>query len=264
MATTPQKQQNEGPHGPNLSELVDAIMGWNHRSIRTLRDSLIDPVSVCRHALDSDTSRYVSPVRLLIFLISAMIAITAFLLGGQSQRLEVNLPNIPIETLEAYLADKGTTLEDLNDTVSFWSNIFTWPVMLISSSPYILLFKAFHQRRTLYGHALVYCVTTNGAMAVQLSINILMSFWIDIHQNMALSVIVLLIVYFYISARVIFALYSQTLLGGSIKFLILFFVTPIITVFSGLLYFFMSALVMDMSYGVSMFELVAIQQEHSQ
>ncbi len=248
----------EGPTGPSGGELLDAVLGWNTRFIRTILDSLINPVAVSRAALESDMTRYASALRLFIFLYGLMMGLTALIGGSATGSLETQSGAAP-EHLAQWLAGTPHTMPEIESSLSFWTSIVIWPITAISSSFYILLLKAYAPNRTLYGHMLIYLITNNGAMGIQILLLVGMAAWADLMTAAIVSMSVLLVIYLVITARVIFALYSQTVFGAVMKLLGIVVLMPISIAISGVLQFLFVAAYLQVGYELSIFQLMAIQ-----
>jgi len=258
MTETHQTPEPKGPQGPNLKEVADAFLGWQSAFFRTTFDSLIRPEAVAQAALNSDTSRYASPLRLFIFLFSILMAITAFISNDSLISIE-RLLAIPRESLEGWMTAHHTlTLDELNNNWSGWMNFIVWPVMVLSASPYILVFKAFAPSRTLYGASLVYLVTTNGMIALQALLQLGLSRLLPMEANTILTTLIVILIYFYISGRVIFSLYAKTVLGGVVKLAVIIALTPVTFILTGVLYTTALGLFLLHGHDISMLELIEL------
>ena len=252
------EKRPEGPAGPSGGELFDAILGWNSRFFRTVFDSLVRPVPVARAALASDTTRYTSALRLFIFLYGLLMGLAA-LIGGPVSPGLAGMTQAGPDDLEQWLAGGSHTLVEIEDGLAFWFGVIIWPITAISSSFYILLLKAYAPNRTLYGHLLIYLITNNGAIGVQILLMVGLAPWVDVLTAAVISTSALLLVYLAITARVIFALYAQTVLGGMMKLLGVVLVLPISIVISSVLQFAFVVLYLQIGYDLSLFQLIAIQ-----
>jgi len=246
-----------GPEGPNVGELIDAAFGWNARMLRGALGAFLNPVAVCTAALAGDDDRYASPVRIFILLFGVSLAISALAAGGQMFSMQ-GLSSAPSETLDRWAAASGTSVSQVDEVIGGWSGILAWPLMIISASPYIFLLKAYTPSRTLFGHVLVYIVTNNAAIMVQILLVPAMALLVEAQTNMIWSTVVVMGVYLVTSARVIFALYSGSLLGGAAKFLGLLLLTPISIGILGVLQFISIEVLLQVRFDLSLIELMAI------
>jgi hypothetical protein len=248
-----------GPNGPQLSELADAFFGWNARFGRTLVDSLINPSAVARAALASDTTRYAGPLRLFVFLFGLLLAITTLIAGDSMTSVEALTGATP-EELGAWLVGSQITLAEINASLGFWMGLAIWPISVLSAAPYIMLFKAYAPKRTVYGHTLVYLMTTNGAMALQILVMLALTPWLDVATNAIVSTALLALVYFYIGGRVVAEVYSATWLGATFKVMGLIALTPIAFILIGVLQIAAVELVVQSVHGLSVLDLMMMTQ----
>lgn len=249
----------DGPNGPQLSELADAFFGWNARFGRTLVDSLLNPSAVARAALASDTTRYAGPLRLFVFLFGLVLGITTLLLGGSMVSVETFTTATPAQ-IDLWLAGSEPSLAEINGSLSFWMGLAVWPISVISAAPYIMLFKAYAPKRTVYGHTLVYLMTTNGAMALQIVVMLAFTPFLDVQTNALISTSLLAVVYFYIGGRVVAEVYSATWLGATFKVIGLIALTPVAFILSGGLQFAVVELIVQSVHGLSLLDLMTMPQ----
>ena len=226
MTTLIEPPVEQGPKGPQLDELLDGLMGWNQSFLRTLRDGVLAPERVAHAVLTQERDTYASPLRLLIFLFGIYTALTVFIVGGELQSIETLTP-APAEVLEAWFVEQGTDLETVNTVWSFWLNILVWPIMVIASFPFALLFKAFAPKRTLYGAVLVYLTTINTMTAALILLMLGLVLVSDSQTTLLLSLFVSTVIYFYVTARVVSALYSSSLIGTILKVFSFVLLTPV-------------------------------------
>lgn len=226
MANEPQTPPDQGPKGPQLDEMLDGLMGWNRSFLRTLYDGFLAPQRVARAVLVQEHDTYASPLRLLIFLFGIYTGLTVFIVGGDLQSIETATP-ASAEVLDAWFVQQGTDLETVNAVWSFWLNILVWPIMLISSFPYAILFKLFAPKRTFYGAVLVYLTTINTMTAALIILMLGLMLVSDSQTNMMLSLSISTLIYFYVTARVISAHYSSSLTGTILKVFSFVLLTPV-------------------------------------
>ena len=251
---------DDGPRGPGLGELTDAILGWNTQVFKTTLFSLLDPVGVTRAALNSDAKRFMSPLRLFVLLFGLLMALTA-LISSDAMSSFSTMVGASDEALSSWLAGRSVTLEMIDASFGVWMSIAVWPIMIIGVAPYILLFKLYRPSRTLYGHLLAYLVTNNGAMALQLLIMVALTPFVELQTNTFISTGVLLLVYLVTTARLIFALYSETVLGGALKMLGVIVLTPIALAFTGILQFLFIEALLQLRFDLSVIQLLAFEAE---
>ena len=234
------------------------MLGWNARFLRAALDSLLNPVAVCRAALASNHERYVSPIRVFFLLFGLLLATSAFIAGGSVADVST-VTLAEAADLDAWAAASGASVETINATVAGWSNVLLWPISIIAASPYILLFKAFAPRITLYGHALVYLLTNNGAMLVQIALLLALAPWLEVQTNAIISTTALALVFCAILLRVFLALYSKTIIGAVMKLLAVLILTPVAMAIMGVLQFFATELILNWRFDLSLFELMRMQ-----
>jgi hypothetical protein len=250
----------DGPRGPGLGELTDAVLGWNGRVLSTTLFSLLDPVRVTRAALNSETGRFMSPLRLFILLFGLLLTLSALVdtQGAMSFSATIGASE---EATAAWLAGETVTLAMIDQSYGFWMSFGIWPIMIIGVAPYILLFKLYRPSRTFYGHILAYLVTNNGAVAVQLLIMVALAPFVDVQTNSFISSAVLVLVYLVTTARLMFALYSDTVPGGAVKLLGVILLTPIALVFTGILQFLFLEVLLQLRFDLSFFHLLSLEAE---
>ncbi|MEO1039327.1 MAG: hypothetical protein AAFX09_07250 [Pseudomonadota bacterium] len=247
-----------GPAGPRMGEVLEAGFGWNARMLRTLLDSLINPVAVCRAALAGDDERYVSAIRAFILIFGAAIAVSAFLIGGGLVSLSAMTGADP-QVLAGWAEPSGRSLEAIDQTVSGWTNIIVWPITILAASPYILIFKLMAQRITLYGHTLVYLITSNGVLLLQLALILALAPFVDIATNSQVSTIAVVVVYLVILFRVFLAIYARTLIGAVLRLIATIALIPVSLVLVSVLQFLAMELVLQLRFDLSLLTLMQLQ-----
>lgn len=261
MSETPKEEREDrgldGPSGPQGRELVDAVLGWNLRFLRTAAESLLNPVAVARAALRSETDRYVSPLRVFVFLYGLLLAASTSLLNDQMLSLDTLAGGAP-EDYELWLAGTELSFEAVNDTVKFWMNLAIWPITILSTLPYVLVLKLFRPRRTFYGHLLVYLVANNGPASLQIIFMLILATVLNIGATAVLSSVALLLAYLAVTLRLLLVLYAETLWGGLLKFLVILMLTPITLMISGMLAVLVGDWVLQLGHGLSLFSLLDI------
>jgi len=139
MSQDPQTPTDPGPSGPQLGDMMDSLIGWNWKFLRTMKDGLLQPEKVAGAVLKQDHQTYAPPLRLLVFLFGLYTTLMLFLVGPKLQSIEMFAP-AGREVLESWLAGQGTDLETVNDVWAFWLTLLNWPIMVISALPFALLF----------------------------------------------------------------------------------------------------------------------------
>lgn len=254
MTTPPQTPVDPGPKGPKLDEMLDSLMGWNRSFIRTLRDGVLYPERVAGAVLVQEDTTYANPIRLLVFLFGIYMALTVFMVGPDAQNLESYAPSTP-EALDAWLMSQGTSLEEVNRVWAFWLQVTIYPIMVVSSLPFALLFKVYAPRRTLYGAVLVYLTTTNTMTAAQIVLTVVLAIFVSKELSVVLGLFLVLLFYFYITARVIRAHYASTLTGTILKLFSFVLLTPVTLVITLLLQLLAFDQVMEHRFDLQIIEL---------
>lgn len=259
MSETNPKPAPQGPKGPDLNEFADALMGWQTTFFRTIFTGILKPERVAEAALASDTSRFAPPLRLFVFLFGSVMAVTAFISPDTLSNIE-NFLGLPAEVIETWLAENRTvTLADINSTWQTWYSFLIWVMTVVSSAPYILLFKAYDTSRTLYGAALVYLVTTNSMLAVQIVLQTALAALLPTQANIIITTAFVLLFYIYIAARVIVNLYARTTLGAIFKVAGMVAMTPISLFLTGILQFVALLMVLQFGFDISMVDITEFQ-----
>ncbi|WP_439635144.1 hypothetical protein [Oceanicaulis sp.] len=258
MTSQSEPPMEQGPKGPQLDELLDGLMGWNRSFLRTLSDGLLAPERVAHAVLIQERDTYASPLRLLIFLFGIYTALTVFIVGGDLQSIETVTP-ASAEVLNAWLVEQGTDLETVNAVWSFWLNILVWPIMVISSFPFALLFKAFAPKRTLYGAVLVYLTTINTMTAALIILMLGLVLVSDSQTTMMLSLFLSTVIYFYVTARVVSAHYSSSLIGTILKVFSFMLLTPVTLVITVALQFLAFDQVMEHRFDQNVRDMIELR-----
>ncbi|WP_156861330.1 DUF3667 domain-containing protein [Oceanicaulis alexandrii] len=258
MTSQSKPPMEQGPKGPQLDELLDGLMGWNRSFLRTLSDGLLAPERVAHAVLIQERDTYASPLRLLIFLFGIYTALTVFIVGGDLQSIETVTP-ASAEVLDAWLVEQGTDLATVNAVWSFWLNILVWPIMVISSFPFALLFKAFAPKRTLYGAVLVYLTTINTMTAALIILMLGLVLVSDSQTTMMLSLFLSTVIYFYVTARVVSAHYSSSLIGTILKVFSFMLLTPVTLVITVALQFLAFDQVMEHRFDLNVRDMIELR-----
>ena len=244
-----------GPKGPNLNEFFDAALGWQASFLRTIMHGVIRPEAIARAALAGGSEAYASPLRMLVFMMGVLMAVTTFVTNGAINGVE-NYVNAAPDALDTWLQEThALTLAEVNDTWTGWFGLMIWPIMIISSSPYVLLFKLFDPKRTTYGAALVYIVTTNAMLAPQAILQVVLAMFVPLDANMLISTVVSFVLYYYVAGRVVFTLYAKTVLGGAFKTLAVIALTPVTLVLTAILQLVALGMVLHFAFDLALFDL---------
>ena len=258
MSQEPQTPVGPGPKGPQLDDMLDSLMGWNRSFIRTLKDGFLKPEEGAGAILQQESSSYANPIRLLVFLFGIYMTLTVFMVGPDAQNVEAFTPAAP-EVLNAWLIAQGSSLEEVNEVWSFWLQIMIWPIMVISSLPYALLFKAYAPGRTLYGAVLVYLTTINTMTAAQILLTLVLAIFMDNAASVALGLLMVMVLYFYITGRVIYAHYARTLTGTILKLFSFVLLTPVTIVITLLLQVLTFDQVMEHRFDLNVSDIIELR-----
>ncbi len=258
MSKEPQTPVDPGPKGPQLDEMLDSLMGWNRNFIRTLKDGLIHPERVAGAVLQQQPDRYASPIRLLIFLMGVYMTLTVFMMGPDVQGIQTFSGGSP-EALDAWLSQQGTSLDKVNEVWAFWVQILIWPITVVASLPFALLFKAYAPQRTLYGAVLVYATTVNAMTAAQIGLTLVLAIFLDNADSMAIGLILVLFLYYYITGRVLYAHYASTLWGTLLKLFSFVLLTPVTIVITVLLQLLAFDQVMEHRFDLNISDIVQLR-----
>ena len=260
MANEPQTPPDQGPKGPQLDDMLDGLMGWNRSFLHTLKDGFIHPRRVAGAVLAQDNQGYASPIRLFVFLMGVYTTLSVFMLGDQATSM-ASFSQAPPEVVEAWLVEQGRDYETVNGAWEFWFNLLIWPITIVASSPYALLLKAFAPKRTLYGATLVYLTTINTMTAGQIILTLVLALFMDSATSVLLSLPVMLIVYFYITGRVIYAHYASSLTGMILKLLSIVLLTPITLIITVALQILLFDQMMEHQFGLNMVDIFNLTGE---
>jgi hypothetical protein len=258
MSKEPQTPADPGPKGPQLDELLDGLMGWNRSFIKTLKDGVLYPERVAGAVLAQDHQAYASPVRVLIFLMGVYMTLTVFMMGSDFQSVQTFSDSSP-EALDAWLTQQGSSLDEVNTVWAFWIQVLIWPITVIASLPFALLFKAYAPRRTLYGAVLVYMTTVNAMTAVQIMLTLLLAVFLDNADSMVIGLILVLFFYYYITGRVLFAHYARTLWGTLLKLFSFVLLTPVTLVITVLLQLLAFDQVMEHRFDLNVSDIIQLR-----
>ena len=258
MSQEPQTPVDPGPKGPQLDDMLDSLMGWNWKFLRTVKDGLLQPEKVAGAVLTQDHDTYASPLRLLVFLFSLYTGLMLLLMGSQLQSIEMFTP-ASRETLQAWLVEQGQDLDTVNDVWAFWLTLLNWPVMVFSALPYALLFKAYAPTRTLYGAVLVYLTTINAMTFVQIVLMVGLALILGGENAVALSLLLVLFYYFYVTARVLSAHYATTLAGTILKVFSFMLLTPVTLVITVALQFLAFDQVMEHRFDLNVRDMIELR-----
>lgn len=234
MTNETQTPLEKGPKGPQLDEMLDGLMGWNQSFLKTLKDGFIHPERVAGAVLTQNNLGYAAPMRFLVFLMGVYVSLTFFIVGTDVQNLETFTAVSP-EVLNAWLVQQGTDLETVNEVWGFWLNLLIWPITVIASFPFAILFKLFAPKRTFYGAALVYMTTINTMTASQIILMLGLMLVSDDQTVVILSLLISTVIYFYVTTRVVSAHYSSSLVGTILKVFSFVLLTPVTLVLTLLL-----------------------------
>ncbi|WP_306016793.1 DUF3667 domain-containing protein [Oceanicaulis sp. MMSF_3324] len=258
MSKEPHTPVDPGPKGPQLDEMLDSLMGWNRNFIRTLKDSFLHPEWVAGAVLHQDQQAYANPIRLLVFLFGLYMTLTVFIVGTDAQSVEAVAPAGP-EILNAWLTEQGTSLDEVNAVWGFWLQVFIWPILVLSSLPYALLFKAYAPRRTLYGAVLVYLTTINAMTAAQIVLTIVLLPFVGKEMSLVFGLLIVTLYYFYVTGRVLYAHYASTLWGTLLKLFSFVLLTPVTIVITVLLQLLAFDQVMEHRFDLNVSDIVQLR-----
>lgn len=253
-------EAKRGPAGPKLSELADAAgVGLERRILVTLRDTLLSPGRAAQAAFDRSET-HVSQLK-LFFVLGGLMLSAAALFGAP---LILNIETMAYEGGEdsalAYIAAHGADPEALDAALSRWLGVLIWPIIVLSSSCFVLALKLMRPSLSWWGHILIYLVATNATSLV--SIPLMAARLHSLELFMILQALAYLVFYVHL-LRLGASMLELRIAGLAGLLAMMLLVTIPAGLIAGVLQFGVAAIIFDL-HGLSMFEMMTASQAGAQ
>lgn len=254
------KKPAQGPAGPKLTELADAAgVGIERRIVVTLRDTLLWPGRAAQAAFDR-AETHISQLK-LFFALGGLMLSAAALFGAP---LVLDLQTLASEGGEAsalaYITDNGGDPEALNTALNRWLGVLIWPIIVLSSSCFVVALKLMRPSLSWWGHILIYLVATNATSLV--SIPLMAARLHSLEVFMFLQMLAYLVFYAHL-LRLGASMLELRVPGLAGLLIMMLFVTIPAGLIAGFLQFGVAAIIFDL-HGLSMIEMMAASQAATQ
>ena len=148
-----------------LDTLSIAALDVDARIFRTVWHTITRPVEVMWAGCKADYRVYLSPVRVFLALFSLQVIVGSIVHYPTAPSLSALVEGMPPEQVTAWL--DGRDPQAVNDDFAPYMAILMWPLMLVSSLPFLLALKLMRWRLSIWAHVTAYLVSTNASTILQ-------------------------------------------------------------------------------------------------
>ena len=174
--TTGKRDTLPGHHDSPLDSMSVAVFDVDARIFRTMLDSFIKVPRVATAAIERDYSRYLSPIRVFIALLSFQFVVAALFGTPITASLDTMTARLSPEQMQAWLDsarrsfDTPLTTSRVDDALVAAQSIALWPITVLSSLPYLLALKLYRPSTPIWGHLQIYLVATNASFMLMIAL----------------------------------------------------------------------------------------------
>lgn len=251
-------EQGRGRHG-NQREALDSIslaaFDVDARIFRTLWHSIVRTPDVALAALKGEYDIYLSPIRVFVALISLQIVIAATVGLPMVLTVETMTTDLEPARLTAWLGPH--TAQSVNAQLEDSLSLLLWPLMIITSIPYVVTLKLFRPSVKLWGHLMLYLTATNGSTVVM---TLMMASYLFSAVIFSLTIPAYLIIFLVLSGRLISRFYAETAGGTIVRICILSVVTVLVFTANVVGQFAAAGWVLQNEFGLNLLDLYAPPQ----
>ena len=236
-------------------ELVNSIsvaaFDVDARIFRTLWHSLVRAPEVALAAIEGDYTRYISPIRVMVALFGIQFGVAAIFGAPMSVTIESIAAGMDPERLAGWLDGQDPVSIDraIEDTMS----LVLWPIMIVSSLPYLILLKLYRPSLKFWAHLCVFLVPTN---ASTIAFILMLPAVMTSESMMLMALIVMLAVYFAVTGWLLARYYSRSLLGTSLRIAGFVLLLPLTFIISGGGQMLATGWILDSQFGLSLPDLL--------
>lgn len=148
-----------------LDTMAIAAFDVDARIFRTVWHSLTRPIEVMWAGCKADFSRYLSPVRVFLALFSLQVVIGSLVDFPTALTLEALTDGMPDDRIADWY--QGQSPDEIDRSFAPIMSLLNWPLMLLSSLPYLIALKLMRWRLKFWAHVMAYLVATNTSSLVQ-------------------------------------------------------------------------------------------------
>lgn len=150
-----------------IDSLTIATFDVDARIFRTIWHSITMPVDVMWAACRADFTRYLSPIRVLVAIVSMQIVIGALVGYPTAPSVATMADSLPADRVQAWL--DGRSIAEIDSTFTGYMSMLMWPLMILSSLPVLLALKLMRWRLKFWAHTMAFLVATNASSFVQIA-----------------------------------------------------------------------------------------------
>lgn len=150
-----------------IDSLTIATFDVDARIFRTIWHSITTPVDVMWAACKGDFARYLSPVRVLVAIVSMQIVIGALVGYPTAASVASMAESLPADRVQAWL--DGRSIAEIDSTFTGYMSMLMWPLMIVSSLPVLFALKLMRWRLKLWAHVMAFLVATNASSFIQIA-----------------------------------------------------------------------------------------------
>ena len=236
-------------------ELIDSIsvaaFEVDGRIFRTIWHSIVRAPDVVLAAVKGDYTRYISPIRVLVALFGVQFAAAAIFGAPMTMTIESLSPESETERFTTWL--NGADPDLIDRSIENVLSLLIWPIMIVSSLPYLILLKLYRPSLKFWMHVCVFLVPTNASTLV--FVLLIPAFMLS--ENMMLATMgAMLAAYFTITGWLLARFYSRSILGTALRiggFVLLF---PLTFIISGGGQVLAVGWILDSQFGLNLLDLL--------
>ncbi len=235
-------------------QLVDSIsvaaFDVDARIFRTLWHSIVRTPKVALAAIQGDYSRYISPIRVLVALLGLQFAAAAIFGAPTSVTIESLSANMDPARLVDWL--NGHDAASIDRAIEDSMSLMLWPIMIVSSLPYLILLKLYRPSLTLWTHLCLYLVPTNASTLIFI---LMLPAVLFAESMVGIALMAMLAAYFILTGWLIARFYSRSILGTVMRIGGLILLSPLTFIISAASQFLAASWILDNQFGLSLLDL---------
>lgn len=250
------------PTRADADDVADAVIGVDTRILTTIWDTIVHTPRVLQAAYEGDRERYIPIIRIFLVLFGLQFAIMAFIGVPTAVTTEMLATESTTggQEVTVWLEREGLDQAEVDQNLERAASLSITLLTVTAALPFVLLFKLYRARRSFYGHALTYLLTTNVSYLLMLPL-IAMSifgdflFWYWISMGTGITA------YLVATVRVFRSHYADTWAGVFWKTVGVVFLLPVTFAIIVIGQFVVADLTLRFFHDTSLIDLFAVAAE---
>lgn len=239
-----------------LDSVAIATFDVDARIFRTLWHSFIRPADVAWASMTGDFSKYISPVRVFVALFSMQFIIGATVDLPMVANVDMLTTGYDPDLVTAWLGELNQT--EVNLGLERVMSLLIWPIMIISSLPYLIALKFLRWRLKFWAHLMVYMIATNASSVMMI---LLIPTYALGPIFYSLSMPIFLFVFVMIMGVLMARFYARTVMGLISRIAVIVVLIPVSLLITVAGMFGSAAYFLHRDYDLSLLEFYEMAQE---